>query len=245
MKDQKSLKPKKPRIKEIKIIEVEKMLQSKTTSIDVSKKFGKEHKNVLRDIKELIEQHSKEFGQLNFEPSNYLNKQGKTQPMYQMTFDGFMMLVMGYKGKQYAKIKEWYVTKFREMTEYIIAIQKYQATIDLTKKMNDCLHQKGFTEKRVRLYNNDVPIYQWLSNELNKHILGITSRDKARKHFNESRTSLSIREMVRQHDKKLNQLYISTENYLIDHILDSMDDLTENDLSKISNTIIILSQLSK
>lgn len=29
-----------------------------------------------------------EHGRLNFEPSSYVNAQGKTQPMYRMTADG-------------------------------------------------------------------------------------------------------------------------------------------------------------
>ena len=38
----------------------------------VAEIFEKEHKNVLRDIKELLDNCSKEFSQLNFELSIYI-----------------------------------------------------------------------------------------------------------------------------------------------------------------------------
>lgn len=42
-----------------------------TTSLLVAEKFGKEHKNVLRNIESLVESQP-EFGRLNFEPIFYL-----------------------------------------------------------------------------------------------------------------------------------------------------------------------------
>lgn len=44
-----------------------------------------------------------EFRHLNFEVSNYLNRQGKLMPYAEMTRDGFMFLAMGFTGKEAAK----------------------------------------------------------------------------------------------------------------------------------------------
>ncbi len=44
-----------------------------TTSLKIAETFGKEHKNVLKDIRGL--QCSEEFNRLNFEQSEYLNEQ--------------------------------------------------------------------------------------------------------------------------------------------------------------------------
>lgn len=63
---------------------------SMTNTLKMAEYFGKQHKNLLRIIKEL--NCSNEFGGLNFEPSYYLNEQNKKQPMYLMTQDGFMLL---------------------------------------------------------------------------------------------------------------------------------------------------------
>lgn len=65
-----------------------------TTSRDVASYFGKEHFHVLRGIESL--DCSEEFTASNFGLSNYLNKQGKEQPMYEITRDGFTFLAMGY-----------------------------------------------------------------------------------------------------------------------------------------------------
>lgn len=84
-----------------------------TTSLKVAEKFEKDHKNVLRDIREL--ECSEEFTRLNFEPSSYSNSQNKNQPMYSMTRDGFTMLVMGYTGEKAMKFKEDYINAFNAM----------------------------------------------------------------------------------------------------------------------------------
>ncbi|WP_343310108.1 Rha family transcriptional regulator [Blautia celeris] len=60
------------------LVEIKKMNKEEVTvvtSLDIAETFGKEHKNVLRDIKQL--ECSDEFGQLNFEPSSYVDKSGK------------------------------------------------------------------------------------------------------------------------------------------------------------------------
>lgn len=89
-----------------------------TTSLRVAEIFSKEHKNVLRDIREL--DCSDEFRGLNFEPSLKIrqlpNGMGERQdPYYLITRDGFVFLVMGFTGKTAAKFKEAYIRAFNEM----------------------------------------------------------------------------------------------------------------------------------
>lgn len=84
-----------------------------TTSKNVSEVFGKDHKNILRDIENL--DCSEEFRRLNFELSSYKNGQNKSHKMYFITRDGWSFLVMGFTGKTAAKWKEKYISKFNEM----------------------------------------------------------------------------------------------------------------------------------
>ena len=49
------------------------------TSVEIAKLTGKEHKNVLRDIRDMFDE--LEIGRLKFEQS-YLNEQNKPQPMF-------------------------------------------------------------------------------------------------------------------------------------------------------------------
>jgi Rha family phage regulatory protein len=82
-------------------------------SLGVAERFDKEHRNVLRDVRNL--DCSVEFSQHNFVPSSYQGKNGKTLPMIEMTRDGFMLLVMGFTGKAAMQCKEAYIKAFNMM----------------------------------------------------------------------------------------------------------------------------------
>lgn len=90
-----------------------------TTSETVAKVFGKQHKNVLRDIREILEAGDDEFNRLNFELVEYIDKKGEKRPIFEMTKDGFMLLVMGYKTKKAMAIKISYIKAFNYMAEQI------------------------------------------------------------------------------------------------------------------------------
>ena len=72
------------------------------SSLQVAEEFGKEHKNVLADIRNL--DCSEEFNALNFQQIRRTVDLGggrtRKDPMFLMTRDGFMFLVMGYRGKK-------------------------------------------------------------------------------------------------------------------------------------------------
>jgi Rha family phage regulatory protein len=84
-----------------------------TSSLDVADSFGKKHKNVLRDIQHLVD--SGEVGGLKFEPTNYLDSQGRSKPCFSMTRDGFILVVMGYKTKAALGIKQRYIDAYNAM----------------------------------------------------------------------------------------------------------------------------------
>ena len=84
-----------------------------TESLIVAEVFGKEHKNVLRDIEELG--CSAEFSRLNFEQSTYVNERGREYPRIIMTEQGLVLLVMGYTGDKAMEYKERYIAEFDRM----------------------------------------------------------------------------------------------------------------------------------
>lgn len=98
-----------------------------TTSLQVADKFGKLHKNVLRDIENL--ECSPEFHRLNFEPMSYLAEIGnggvRENRAYNITRDGFTFLAMGFTGKEAALWKEKYIAAFNAMEA---ALQKQDDT---------------------------------------------------------------------------------------------------------------------
>ena len=91
------------------------------TSLQVAEHFGKNHKDVLRDIRQLLESDEDGFGERNFALSSYLSEQNKELPMYVMSKDGFVLLVMGYTGSEAMRMKKAYIARFNEMEKALQA----------------------------------------------------------------------------------------------------------------------------
>lgn len=89
------------------------------TSLDVAETFGKEHRNVLADIRNIQNDiSSAEFSALFYEET-YTASNGKKNPMYLMNRDGFTLLVMGYTGEKAMKFKLAYINQFNQMEELL------------------------------------------------------------------------------------------------------------------------------
>lgn len=98
------------------LVEIAKINHEERTvvsSLDVAETFGKEHFNVVRDIRNLG--CSDEFNAINFEGIKYTDSRGRKQDAYIMTRDGFTLLVMGYTGELAMRFKEAYIKQFNAM----------------------------------------------------------------------------------------------------------------------------------
>mgnify|MGYP000734856300 FL=1 len=98
------------------LVEIAKINHEERTvvsSLDIAETFGKEHRRVLQDIREIG--CSEEFRLHNFVQSSYENSQGKQQPMFLVTRDGFVLLAMGYTGELAMRFKEAYIKQFNAM----------------------------------------------------------------------------------------------------------------------------------
>ena len=85
-----------------------------TDSLMVAEVFGKRHDSVLRDIQntlEIVEEDSRH----NFVESNYINERGRKYKKYNLTKDGFTILVMGFNGKEALQFKMMYIKEFNRM----------------------------------------------------------------------------------------------------------------------------------
>lgn len=107
-----------------------------TTSLRVAEVFGKKHKDVLKAVKSL--DCSEDFHKRNFALMQKSIKIGngaeRKSPMYYITRDGFMFLVMGFTGKTAAKWKEAYIKAFNEMEAKIRAEQMAKAIEEHDRK---------------------------------------------------------------------------------------------------------------
>jgi len=121
-----------------------------TDSLAVAKVFGKEHYNVLRDIKNLA--CSEEFGALNFEATSYFDEWNRKKPKHNMTRDGFTILAMGYNGKKAVRFKEAYIAAFNQMES--------QIKINQANSVEIMADNYEFTRRQLRQANAEIKSLQ-------------------------------------------------------------------------------------
>jgi Rha family phage regulatory protein len=95
----------------------------------VAKEFGKLHKNVIRDIRNLaqtvkkVQEEEAEIDGLKSEPikyfieSTYLDERNREKVEYMMTRDGFLLLVMGWGDKKSVGIKMKFLRAFETLLQ--------------------------------------------------------------------------------------------------------------------------------
>ncbi|MEW9595182.1 Rha family transcriptional regulator [Bacillus toyonensis] len=95
-----------------------------TDSLTMAQMFGKEHKNVMRDIEvqleKLYEANETEWGQLNFEHTQYQHYQNKQwYPKFNLTEDAFAIVAMSYITAEAMKMKIKFLQEFKRMKTFI------------------------------------------------------------------------------------------------------------------------------
>ncbi len=161
------------------------------TSLDVAKVFGKEHKNILRDIKNILND-LREIGDVqcksNFELSFKVRKiQGfkgieRKYPYYNLTRDGFSLLAMSFTGKKALQWKMLFINAFNEMENIIRSNNQTTnySDYEFIKKQNEILNQITCTQSNtiyvlqdsIRFLNNTISSMKEINKELKK-IAGI------------------------------------------------------------------------
>lgn len=89
------------------------------TSKKIADDFGKVHRQVMRDIRGLSAKLG-ELGGHNFVLSSYTSEQNKILPCYNITRDGFSLLVMGFTGDEALAWKVKYLQAFNKMEAMLI-----------------------------------------------------------------------------------------------------------------------------
>ena len=153
-------------------------------SLQVAEKFGKEHRNVLRAIDDLLETLLKiEQPSKLFIASKRKADDGQYHRMYLMNRDGFSLLVMGFTGREALEWKLQYIRAFNQMESFIrekstqmwIETRKAgkftrKAETDTIQKLVEYAKEQGSSHAE-KLYM----IYSKLANKM----AGITKRDEA------------------------------------------------------------------
>lgn len=118
------------------------------TSLEVAEITGKEHKNILADIRDEIIKLGEERGRLIFQQSCYTNLQNKQQPMFLLNYKGVLQLGARYNAE----------TRFK-LIEKIEQLQKPMTVEDMiimqANEMKSVKHRIDVVENKV---DNEIRI---------------------------------------------------------------------------------------
>ncbi len=90
-----------------------------TDSLKVTEVFGKEHRNILKSIRNLLGSAQNLAHQNWFYESTYKDAQGKSQPMFVMNRDGFALLTMSLTGEKAMQFKVGFIEQFNQMENIV------------------------------------------------------------------------------------------------------------------------------
>lgn len=130
--------------------------QAVTDSLTVSDVFGKDHKNVVRDIDNQINKlrmaDEGEFIKLNFEPGIFKGANNKEGKKYNLSEDAFTLVAMSYVTPEAMKFKVKFIQEFKRIKEELTkpkALTEHEQRIELLKL--SLAHEEKFNEYDQRL----------------------------------------------------------------------------------------------
>lgn len=129
--------------------------QAVTSSLNVAENFKKQHKHVLRDIENLLEEDRSNFGQMfveGDEPDSY----DRPRKVYYMNRDGFSFLVMGFTGVKAREFKFKYIQAFNQMEQTLIEQSKDSYMIDDPVKRAEKWIQERQQVQALELENSQL-----------------------------------------------------------------------------------------
>ena len=146
-----------------------------TTSLKVAEIFEKEHRVVMKSIRNLTAQNY--AVKKMFVEDSYLNSRNQQQPMYYMNRDGFTLLAMGFTGSKAMEFKLKYIEAFNKMEKIVrqelpqTPEEKLALTMEVTTRINKRL---GKVEEKIIEIENKQEI-----NSDQRYKLWITRNRKA------------------------------------------------------------------
>ncbi|MDE1424914.1 Rha family transcriptional regulator [Bacillus licheniformis] len=171
-----------------------------TDSLTIAEMFGKEHKNVLRDIETQMEYAGEEFNELNFERNSYKDSLNRLKPKYDLTEEAFTLVVFGYNTKEAVQTKIKFIQEFKRMKEYIQKQQQPKAmnakesiiaNMKLTIQLNEDVGEMKEDIKQLRhdldkKLTLDYSQQQAMRNAVNKRVHKLWNEDMVDKKIYET-----------------------------------------------------------
>lgn len=132
------------------------------TSRQIAVNFEKEHKNIIRDIENLIKEDSSILSNALFIESDYTNSNNRKFKEYLLTRDGFSLLVMGFTGSKALQWKLKYIEAFNKMEQTLREPQKQLTPIEMMELQFKILKEQGQkldeVEEKVEVLSNSMTI---------------------------------------------------------------------------------------
>jgi len=119
-----------------------------TSSRNIARDFGKEHKNVLRDIRGLLK--NEPAKEMFFETTYIHEANNQEFTKYLMNRDGFTLLVMGFTGRKAMQFKMQYIQAFNQMEK---ELRKTMSPTELA-----LLQAKNVYELEQRVNNHETKL---------------------------------------------------------------------------------------
>lgn len=149
--------------------------QAVTDSLTIADMFGKEHKNVLADIRTQVEYAGEEFSQLNFQPSIY-EVRGKQYPKFNLSEEAFTLVVFSYNTKEAVQTKIKFIQEFKRMRETLMTISSPSYMIEdpiaRAQKWIEEQKQRLMLEQQVKENEPKVTYYDLILQS--KNVINIT-----------------------------------------------------------------------
>lgn len=164
-------------------------------SVEVARLFNKKHWVVLRAIDNLLRPDSgldDDFRRHNFVATHYRDSQGRRQPAYAMTRDGFLMVVFGFTGAKAVAVKQAYIRRFNAMEEHLAALLNARSEFPL---LTDAIRNAHETPKPYH-YSNECDM-------LNRLVLGMSAAQYRAAHAEIPEGARSIRPYLSAEDTAL------------------------------------------
>ena len=118
------------------------------TSLDIAEITGKEHKNILSDIRDEISKIGEERGRLIFQPTTYIDNFNRNQPAFLLNYKGVLQLGARYNAETRFKLIEKIEQLKKPMTvEDMIILQANE--MKSVKHRIDIVENKVVNEIRI------------------------------------------------------------------------------------------------
>lgn len=159
--------------------------QALTDSLTVAEMFGREHRNVIRAIENLLEglPKNEQTPQLFIKTWYKHPQNGERYPKYLMNRDGFSLLVMGFTGKKALEWKLKYISAFNQMEKILT---EKQTAVWIETRQQGKLIRKGETDVLQKLVeyareqgSGHADMLYMTYTKLANRMAGITTRDSA------------------------------------------------------------------